>query len=737
MAVRALLGACLAVVFAIPSRAQDAVRSRVAGGAVAAAHRIGPGAAPGMRLDGRLDEAFWRDAVPLGSFRQREPREGEPATEETEVRIAYDADNLLLAVDARDTHPAGPVARILERDRLLVPGMPSGLDYAGDDVVVIVLDPSHDHRNAVILATNPNGAEFDALVTDEGREINTSWRGNWQVAARRTATGWSAEFRIPFRTLRATGTDGVWGLNVARLIRRENEEVLWTGWRRGTEGLLRISAAGHLTGVTEVPRQGLDLEVKPFVLGSGDAERPEEGGTVRSQGAEIGLDLKYEVRPGLVLDGTLNTDFAQAEVDDEQVNLTRFDLFLPEKREFFLENAGIFEFGQQVTGTSPAFLMFFSRRIGVADSGAVPVRSGLRLTGRAGRQTLGLLNVLTRGAWDEPASDFSVARVKRDVGSTGYVGAMLTDRRWNGGHNTAGGADFSLWPSRNLNIQGLAVRTETSGPGGDDGAYGLRVNYRTSRVDLDIGHLSIGPDVEARSGFVRRTDVRQTAGYGYWLLRPGLPQVRTVTLGAHGTHVVRSDGELVDWDAGSWVQVNSNAGDMLVLYHSRSFTLLDEAFDLADSVPVPVGGYRNTISNLYVATSTARPVATNGYLSKQRFFGGRMASVGAELRLALGSHVSLIAAWDRNDADLPGGSFVADVTRLRMSYAVTTRLFANALVQYNSLERRASANLRLHWMYRPGSDVFVVLNEERGSDISAWAFASRGLRLKVTYQRLL
>ncbi|MBI4542203.1 MAG: carbohydrate binding family 9 domain-containing protein, partial [Gemmatimonadetes bacterium] len=344
--------------------------------------RVGPNPQTGIRLDGLLDEPAWGEARPAGDFRQREPREGEPATEETQVWVLYDARTLYIGVSARDREPDALIARILQRDRVMQADFDGRPQFAGDDGVAIVFDPFHDHRNGVVFATNPNGAEFDALITDEGRQFNISWRGVWSVAARRTAEGWSAEFAIPFRTLRFAGGGEPWGLNVYRVIRRKNEEVLWTAWSRANEGLARLSRAGHLEGLEGLPRAGLGVEFKPYSLTGGTMEYDSAGGRSTSGALDAGLDLKYEVRPGLVLDATLNTDFAQVEVDDEQVNLTRFDLFFPEKRDFFLENAGIFEFGTRGVFEPPPFLLFFSRRVGIAADGVVPVLGGVRLTGR-------------------------------------------------------------------------------------------------------------------------------------------------------------------------------------------------------------------------------------------------------------------------------------------------------------------------------------------------------------------
>ena len=728
-------GACLAATLA--AQAPVAARHEAPGQApevptrAAVATPLAAGEGALIVLDGALTESAWREAPALGNLRQRDPDEGAPASEATEVRVLFDATTLYVGVLARDREPARVVARILQRDQVLEPSFPDPLAFAGDDAVALLLDPAHDHRNAVLLATNANGAEFDALVTDEGREVNVAWRGIWRVAARRTPEGWSAEFAIPFRTLRATSPDGRWGFNVARVVRRRNEESLLTAWRR-SEGLLRVSRAMDLVVAPVGAGTGLGVDVKPWVLAGAASARGDSGAAGSPDAMKVGLDVKYELRPGLVLDGTLNTDFAQAEADDERVNLTRFSLFVPEKREFFLENAGIFAFGMRQPDGTPDYGLFFSRRIGLADDGPVPVRGGLRLTGRAGRQTGGFLVVATRGAFDQPSTNFAVGRLKRDVGGSGYVGAMVADRRWSGGANTAGGVDFSLWPTPALALQGFAARTVTTAVGPGD-AYGLSAQYRTGRVTLVAHHLYVGPDADAQTGFIQRTDVRRTSGFGWYVLRPRVLGVRAVAIGAQGSYVTRTSGTFQDGDAGAFAQVVWHSGAMLVLFHDRIAAHLDEGFDLADSLPIPAGDYRNRLTNVYLGTSPAGSVEAFGYWAVQRFYGGRMTTASATVRASAGRHLALRVTYTRNAVRLPSGSLDADVAQGRVTLALTTRLDVNALFQYNAVARRASANVRAHWTYRPGSDIYLVLNEERGSESSAWPVASRTAQAKVTW----
>jgi hypothetical protein len=686
-----------------------------------------------IHVDGRLDEAAWRRAVPASGFRQQEPAEGASATEDTEIRVLFDEETLYVGILARDREPDKVIARILQRDKILEP---SGYDhrqrFAGDDGVAILLDPFRDRRSAFVFATNANGAEFDALITDENPTMNVDWRAVWTVRAERNGRGWSGELAIPFRTLRypQSAEAHPWGFNAWRVIRRKNEQTLWRSFSRDGGGFHRVSQAGELLGLEHLPRPGLNLELKPFALSGFD--QAEERGLVREARVDAGLDAKWEVRPGLVLDATANPDFAQVESDDEQVNLTRFELFFPEKRDFFLENAGIFDFGVRGLGADPPpFLAFFSRRIGIADEGEVPVLGGLRLSGRAGRQTVGLLDMVTGPAFGEGHVNWGVLRVKRDVGGSGYLGGILTDRRSREASNTVVGADASLWPTASLNLQGFFAATRTSGPGGDDVVWRVAADYTGDRSGLLAQHLVVGPNVEAQAGFVTRTDVSRTEVFGRQTLRPKALGLRKADFWVGGMHANRLDGELQDWMVGPITILEWNSGETLSLGGFRGFTRLDEGFSLSDRVPVPAGDYDVRLLEVEAGTRTSRPVVLGGGGQFIRIYGGTVDSFGGKLQVTPGSHLFAKLAFTRNRARLPGGSFVGDVWSTRVAWAFSTRLQASAFVQYNTLDRALTTNLRLGFIHRPGSDLYVVYNEERGG--SPQALKNRAFAVKLTW----
>ena len=686
------------------------------------------------RVDGALDEPAWKAAAVASGFRQREPREGEPATEGTEVRVVYDRDTLYVGILARDREPDQVIARVLERDKVMTQGLDNAAKFAGDDVVAFTLDPFHDHRNAFFFATNPNGAELDALVTDESPTLNLDWRAVWRVAARRVPEGWSAEFAIPFRSLRYPAGEGpqVWGFDVERIIRRRNEDTLWSAWTRAEGGLNRVSRAGHLEGLEDLPRASFNVEVRPFGLGGVTQTRAEDGRAPAEGEWHLGADLKWEVKPGLVLDATARPDFAQVEADEEIVNLTRFELFFPEKRDFFLENAGVFDFGTRGSYETPPFLMFFSRRIGILGDAEVPVLGGLRLSGRAGKQTVGLLDVLTEEAEGEPRTNFGAMRFKRDAGERGYVGGMLTDRRTSAGSETDFGADASLWPTSRLNLQAFAARTTRSDGVSDWAARGA-AEYQADPVYLYGEYLRIGPSAETGMGFVTQTDVQRANGKAQYTFRPRSGALRSMAVYVGGKDQTHVDGRPRDANAFAGMSFDLHSGDGLILTHVRGAIDLDRGFDLAGRIPVPPGRYDLVDTEVSLYSSGNRPLSASASASVQRIWDGDLAALTGSVTLKEGSHLALSGTYTRSAASLPGGSFVAHVTGLRVGWSFSTRLDAHLYAQYNSLDRRFVGNFRLHFIHRPGSDLYLVFNEERGEPGDPWALISRGAAVKLSY----
>jgi len=701
--------------------------------------RISSEASDAFRLEGLLTEAFWAEAEAITHLIQNEPVAGAPATEDTEVRVLYDDEFLYIGIRAMDSEPDRIVSRVLQRDKIMQKDPFFGLPmFAGDDAVAILLDPYDDNRNAYLFATNPNGAEFDALLADEGKEFNLDWRGVWEVAGTRTTEGWSAEFRIPLRTLRyPNNSQESWGFNVYRIIRRKNEKVLWRAWSRDNGGFHRVSQAGELAGIRDLPGTGRNLEAKPYVLGGFEQTRRDDGTLSTSTERSVGLDLKTEVRPGLVLDLTLNTDFAQVEVDDERVNLTRFSLFFPEKRDFFLENSGIFDFGVQGNPFEPPqFQMFFSRRIGIEEDEdeVVPLLGGGRLTGRVGSQTVGLLTAVTDEVKGLVSREvFSVARVKRDIGENNYLGVMAADRRSSDAQNTLVGADGSFYLTPATNVQAWFSRSFTQGEGGDDLAYGVSGSWTSDLWEVFAQHVAVGPEMEAKSGFVQRTDMRRSDLFLRKTIRPDWLNIRKVDFWFGGNVFTSLDGTLEDWSGGPIMAAEFESGDQLNVFLQPGENRPDEDFDLADSLYVPVGQYDATAAMVMFSTSPSRPIVLRGNVRVGNFYGGTIRAMGGELGVAPTPRIALALGLNQDRVELPSGEFSSNLLSIRGTYSFSTSLSANLLVQYNSLDEVFSSNLRVNFIHRPGSDLFLVFTEERGVDDDLWMVSDRASVMKLTY----
>ena len=675
-----------------------------------------------MRLDGRLDEAAWSGADSIVDLRQREPREGAPASERTVVKVLRDADALYVAVRAYDGSAGALRATQLRRDA----------DLGSDDNVTLLIDSFHDRRTAFVFATNPNGAMWDAQLN--GLEnLNPDWNGIWDVATSRDSLGWTAEFRIPFRTLRfRSGTDVSFGFNVQRQIRRKNETVLWQGWRR-TEGLYQLLAEGELTALGVLARS-LNLELKPYALVRTVAPEYDVGGTRTADGstaARVGLDAKAALTPTLTADLTINTDFAQAEVDRQVINLTRFPTFFPEKREFFLESSGNFDFG-----TAQRAQLFYSRRIGLLNGAPVPIVAGARVTGRSGAFTIGVLDVRT--AAPDDAND-AVVRIKHDLLERGFVGAILINRSGPAlaGNEQAAGLDLQLpLVVRGQNVvPGFWIAgTRTPGVPGTPLAWRLSTDYPNDLFDNFVSLYRIDPGFTPTLGYVRRTGIWETTGHLNWTPRPGVLGIRQLDLLPIPAWdiLAGSNGSVTDattWQTASfaWRPFGANflSGDHAELNVLRMMDAPSDTFPVFRDVAVAPGRYWWTRGELNVTTSPGRPLSVGARVNWGTFYGGSSTDLELTGTWRGGGHVIVGANLFATRAELPGGAFTAVQAAGQLEVALNTRADFLAFVQFNNEARRADFNLRFHWTPKIGDDVFVVWNSGYSTDPAArWRFPS-------------
>ena len=691
----------------------------------------------GPEIDGVLDDSVWETAPVIDEFIQQDPDEGAPATEKTEVRVLYDGSNLYFGVRVFESS-AAVIATEMRRDadRILE-----------EDNFQLILDTFGDSRSAYMFVVTPLGAQLDQQVFDDGGRgggsatasaINRNWDGVWSVSVRRTPRGWVAEIAIPMVTLRFPEADPqAWGINFMRNIRRKNEQVFWAPVPRAF-ALTRVSLAGSLTNLESLDR-GRDLRIKPYVTGGG--HRQLEGGiTDNSTEAEVGLDVKYGVTASLNLDVTFNTDFAQAEVDEEQVNLTRFPLFFPEKREFFLENAGHFAVGS-TNSTGRIADLFFSRRIGLTDSGeSVPILGGARLTGKVGRNNIAVMDLQTDRAFGEPGENFLVTRYRRDIFEGSQVGGVFINREAaNGGHfNRTYAADMTLVLSPFFTIDGFLAGT--SSPGISDGESGghIRAGWLDRRWRIYAEHTDLEDNFNPEVGFVPRVGIRRSKFFVARTPRPERWGIRLIEFVWNLEYLTDQTGRLESRRFWHRLGTTFQNGTHLNINYNRNFERLDEPFPVGGSVVVDPGDYSFWDLTITFTSNPARRFFYRLRYKPQTFYDGDRTDMSANAGLRVTSQLATSASFSRNDLDLPSGSFKADIASFQLDYALSPALSLRSIAQYNSTSEQWSASARFRYIYRPGSDIYIVYDEVRRDTtipVSPFVeeFHNRQLIVKMTY----
>ena len=692
-----------------------------------------------ITLDGALDEPSWSQAPVAQNFIQNDPREGMPATFDTEVRVLYDDDALYFGVFAKDDQPSRLIANDLKKD----------FDTEQSDGFRIILDTFHDQRNGYQFATNPGGAKWDAQMINEGRENNPNWDGIWDVATRITETGWYAEIRIPFRTLRFSAADSqLWGMNFERKLRRLNEDSYWSPVARIYD-IQRVSLAGTLEGMRGV-RPGKDLRVKPYVLSSGSTVAGR-----RTRGDfEGGLDVKYGVTPGLTWDFTVNTDFSQVEADEQQVNLTRFNLFFPEKRDFFLENSGIFQFGGAIQGgggnsitagrqnQSQDMRLFFSRRIGLSDDGrAIPILGGTRLTGRQGVYSLGLLNIQQRADGSVPATNFTALRLRRDILANSDIGAIVLNKEMGGPHfNRVAGVDANFRFGQYLTSGGYLTKTfspeEAVPSSGNEFASRANILFDHRRTRIGATVTAIGQRFNDELGFVPRRGIINYEAQANYRFRPVALAKWIREIQPHWNVDMfksQADGSLESRYQDFHFPLNFQDGTFFEAGVNPNVEVIRTSFPINSSrgIRVNPGRYEFNEYFILVNSNQAAPFAMGARYSNGEFYDGyrRSYSLGPSFRL--NENLNTAVGMQIQDVELSTGNYVTTLVTGRVNYNFNTKMFVNALLQYNTDSHQWSSNLRFNIIHRPLSDFFLVYNERR--DERSGDLMDRAVVAKMTY----
>ena len=698
-----------------------------------------------IRLDGELDEAIYQQVPAVTGFIQTLPDEGAPATEQTEAWIMYDETNVYVSARIWESAPPSEwIANEMRRDTN---------QLRQNDHFGVVFDTFYDRRNGVMFYTNPLGARSDFSIINEG-SFSIDWNPIWDVRSGRFDGGWTVEMEIPFKSLRyRPGKAQVWGIQLRRAIRRKNEWVHLTLIPRsavsGTSGstaIFRVSANGTLVGL-EAPEASRNVEIKPYVISGLTTDRAAEPPTSNDPHGDIGLDVKYGITENLTADFTYNTDFAQVEVDEQQVNLTRFNLFFPEKREFFLEGSGIFDFaiggigGGGRGGNTPT--LFFSRRIGLESGEPVPILLGGRVTGKVGEFDVGALNLQTEAAEEVgvESTNFTVLRLRRDILRRSSIGALFAGRSRSvrtEGSNQTYGVDGSFSFLEDLNLVTSYARTRTRGLTDHDESYQSRVSYNGDVWGAQLARLLVGENFNPEVGFVRQVGFRESQLSGRFSPRPrSIDWIRQFTLEASLDYLEDADDGFVETRTReARFQIEFESSDVFSVALTDSYEFLERPFEVASRATIPAGQYAFRDVRLGYNFGLHRPYSGNVSVESGSFYDGDKTTVSlSQGRINASERLSIEPSFSLNWIDLPGERFRTDLAVTRVNYAFTPRLFLGGLIQYNSSSETFGTNFRLRWEFKPGSEIFLVYTEARDTDVldRFSTLSNRGFVIKANY----
>ena len=683
----------------------------------------GPGAAPTVdalqasgpiSLDGSLDEPSWQKAGEIPFLTQQDPKPGAPTPfDATRVLVLADGENLYFGVVCPDPEPEKIVVHTLERDA----------ELRGEDVLTFVLDTFGDRRTGYLFSLNAGGARQDGLIVP-GEDIPAfEWDGIWDARARRTAEGWTAEISVSARSLRFRPGLTSWGLNFERYVARERMTLRWAGLSLNAK-LPDLRRAGQLFGVYDLG-QGKGLSVSPYAVGR--AEDVRSTGSGRSEESDLGLDLSYNFTPELGAVLTVNTDFAETEVDSRQINLTRFPLFFPEKRPFFLEGSNLFSFG---SGLAPDFIPFYSRRVGLVEGQVAPIDAGLKLLGRAGPWSIAALDVETGDSAEAASTNLFAGRAAYDAGEHLRFGALYTRGDPLGlRDNSFAGLDAQWRTStfrkdKNLSFAGWAARSSGDLEPGQSDGWGVRATYPNDLLELVFEVNEFGEALDPALGFLPRPGTRQWTTRGAWKPRPELKgflgSVRQLFFEVLATRIDRLDGPTESWQIYTTpLNAQTHSGDRLEVNWVPQLERLDQPFQVARGVAIPPGEYRFDRWRVQFQTTRARPWRIDSIVWFGDFYTGRLTQLDnlvgwtfgpGRLRLELGSEIHF--------GDLPEGDFVQRLWQLKTVWGLSPNLFVSSFVQYDSESRDLGINSRLRWTLRPGRDLYVVWNRNWQQDLN-------------------
>ncbi len=666
-------------------------------------------------IDGVLTDAAWLDATVLGDFTQRVPYNGEKASDETVVRIMRDDRYIYVGAYMYQEPRSIRRNKIRRHDNL-----------PQDDTIEVIFDTFHDHLRGFIFLTNANGAKHDTQV-DGFKGFNNNWDEVWDVHSSLQPDGWCAEFRIPVRVLRFQPGRDVWGFNVQRRIQHKQEWDYWSPVPTQYD-VSHLGYAGNLSGFADLAQQR-NLQAIPALVPT----RLQAEGLERARyDVEPSLDVKYVLGSNMTLDLTANTDFAQVEADETQVNLTRFSLFFPEKREFFLESASVFDFG-----VAADTQLFFSRRIGIANGHEVPIFGGARLTGKAGRYDVGVMNMQTKESPDQPATNYSVVRLRRGLRGRSTVGAIFTNADNTRYENRAYGLDTSLWLSPTLQFKGFVASTVNSGTDPDGTAHLASLDYQTDSWGLTLSEKTVGAGFDPGIGYVRRRDIRSAEGVGRHRHRFNRGWSRNVDLTAGISYLTDTGGRLLTRVAAVEASNVLPSGAHFGAAYSRQFEQLTEDFRIMPEVTIPLAPYGFQRTTLDFTSANSRRVYGRAECSWGSFYNGTEQTALLSNTVQFSPRFRTTWQYEYNRVRLPTGGFSTSVARVRVGYDHNPNLGISGLLQWNSITREFSANILLRVIYARDSNVYLVFNERQLDRAGGWMLSQRAAIFKITYRLYL
>ena len=676
-----------------------------------------------ISVDGRMSEPEWQTADPATDFVQQQPDEGRPATHNTEMRFLYDDEYLYLGGMLHEDEPGKLVTNELKRD----------FNARDGDLLVVVLDTFYDKLNSYDLQTNPGCALRDSQSYDDGRTINANWDAVWFCRSTVEGATWYVEEAIPFKQLRFPSRDEqTWGLQILRLIRHRNEFTIWNPVPRQFNQF-KTSYEGVLDGIRDV-RPGRNVRFKPFATG-----QVRRANGVNHTDGDGGFDTKIGLGTNLVLDGTYRTDFSQVEADAQQVNLTRFNLFFPEKREFFLENQGAFQIGPPAASNSN-LVPFFSRTIGLSDTGnPIPIVGGLRVTGKIGRNQIGALNMQTEreervGLASLPAANASVLRYGREFLSNSMAGVFYMDKERGGVSNRVVGSDMRFYPTRAWNLDALVMRSDRTGVGSGM-AWRGGAAY-TSGLDVaSVSYTSLGHTFQDDLGFIPRQGVNILASdyFRRWRPKATLQWIREyrpeLSYSRYTADSVVQTATLTPSVTAEFVDASTVSVSM-----TRDEEALTRAFrpqGIPAGFSIPADRYTFNTGEVQYNPSNSHVLAPSADVRFGEFYNGNRTGFTIGARARLSEKLATTFGFSRDQIDLPDTSFHTDLASLRIDASFSTGMFLNAFVQYNNVTHQLLSNIRYDFIHHPLSDIFIVYNETRDTDGAV--APSRAIIVKVTH----